>query len=408
MRSFVGALFDKTPVPFVSTAGRGLFGLGATKYNAEVQMRTMGSVSTLFAIVSRLASTTSQVDWKLYRKSDSGRDEDRVEVTRHLALQVWNKPNKFYTRQEFVESFQQHEDLVGEAWWVIGRTEGTTLPLELWPVRPDRMEPVPHPTEYLEGYIYNGPNGEKIPLTTDEVIQIRLPNPLDPYRGMGPVQSLMIDLDSVRYSAEWNRNFFINGAEPGGLIELGGTRLGDAQFRELRDRWNEQHKGVSNAHRVALLETGKWVDRKYSMRDMQFTELRNQSREFIREAFGFPKPLLGSVDDVNRANAEAAEVVFARWLIIPRLERIKQALNNDFLPLFGSTAQGLEFDYCNPVPDDREADSNELVARANAAKSLRDAGWNADDICNVVGLPDMRYEGRDNGSSEVSPTPNVA
>ncbi|NIS37117.1 MAG: phage portal protein, partial [Actinobacteria bacterium] len=72
---------------------------------------------------------------------------------------------------------------------------------------------------FLAGFLYHGPNGEQVPLSLDEVIHIRYPNPLDPYRGLGPVQSAMIDLDSARYSAEWNRNFFVNSAEPGGHLE---------------------------------------------------------------------------------------------------------------------------------------------------------------------------------------------
>lgn len=354
------------------------------------QMASMGSVGTLFAIVDALAENTSQVDWKLYRKAASGRHEDRTEITSHLALTIWNKPNRFFTRQEFTQTFQQHSDLTGEAWWVVGRNSRATFPMELWPVRPDRMSPVASPTEFLVGYIYTGPDGEKVPLRLDEVIQLRRPNPLDPYRGMGPVQSILADLDSTRYSAEWNRNFFLNSAEPGGIIEVPES-LSDGEFRELRDRWNEQHRGVSQAHRVAILEHGKWVDRKFSQKDMQFVELRGASREIIREAFRFPKPMLGTVEDVNRANADAAEVVYARWCLVPRLERIKQALNNDFLPLFGSTGQGVEFDYCNPVPEDHEAEAKQLTSRSDAAKTLVDAGWDPDDVLRVVELPDMKY-----------------
>jgi hypothetical protein len=36
------------------------------------------------------------------------------------------------------------------------------------------------------------PDGQQIPLERDEVI--RLPNPLDPYRGVGPAQSILADL----------------------------------------------------------------------------------------------------------------------------------------------------------------------------------------------------------------------
>jgi hypothetical protein len=265
--------------------------------------------------------------------------------------------------------------------------------LELWVARPDRMAPVPSATDFVAGYVYTGPSGEQIPLDTDDVIFLRTPNPMDPYRGMGAVQTVLADLDATRYSAEWNRNFFINGAEPGGIIEVD-KRLSDEEFDELKTRWDESHKGVSNAHRVAIIEQGKWVQTKFSQRDMQFSELRSQSSEFIREAFGFPKPMLGTVEDVNRANAEAAEVVFARWLLVPRLERIKQALNSGLLPLYGKdAARTLEFDYDNPVPDDKQAEADELAAKAKAAKDLVGVGYNPQDVARVVGLPEMRFTG---------------
>uniref|UniRef100_UPI003671AC98 phage portal protein n=1 Tax=Paenibacillus chitinolyticus TaxID=79263 RepID=UPI003671AC98 len=253
----------------------------------------------------------------------------------------------------------------------------------------DRMEPVPDPDDFLVGYIYRGPSGERIPLGVDDVIFLRRPNPEDPYRGMGAVQTILMDIDATKASAEWNANFFRNSAEPGGVVEVD-RRLSDDEFSEFRTRWSEQHRGVSNAHRVAVLENGlKWVDRKYSMRDMQFTELRGVNREVIREALGFPKPMLGSTDDVNRANAEAAGFVFARWLIQPRLERVREMLNTRLLPMYGATARGLESDFVSPVPEDKEAEANVLQKRALAAATLQNAGFAAADILKVVDLPEM-------------------
>ncbi|MGW3428889.1 phage portal protein [Streptomyces melanosporofaciens] len=390
MRSPLGALFsNKAPVPFVS---RGHVTMPFMhRRDAEAQMRAMGSVGTLFSIVNRTSNAVAQVDWKLWRTAKSGLPEDRTEVTSHAALDLWAKPNPFMPRQEFVETIEQHLDLTGEAWWVVARNPRAVIPLELWPVRPDRMEPVPHPEEFLTGYLYLGPSGERVELKTNEVIQLRTPNPLDPYRGMGPVQALLADIDATKFSAEWNRNFFYNSAEPGGVVEVE-KRLSDDEFNEFNARWGEQHRGVANAHRVALLEAGmKWVDRKYTMRDMQFTELRTVSREIIREAFGMPKGMLGTVDDVNRANAEAGEVMFARYLVKPRLERIKQALNNDLLPLFGATARGLEFDYCDPVPADRELEAKELAAKAEAARNMIEAGAYGPEVLAAVGLPEVSF-----------------
>lgn len=406
-RTMLGAIRNSvasrtsTPVPFASRAqSYALGGLG--RRGTTAQLESMGSVSTLFAIVNRTAKAEAQVDWKLWRKATSGKDEDRVEVTSHAALDLWNRPNAFYTQSVLVEASAQHKQLTGEQWWVIARDERSSIPLELWPVRPDRIEPVPDPEKFIAGYVYTGPNGERVPLSTEDVIFIRTPHPTDPYRGIGPVQALLTDLDAVRYSAEWNRNFFLNSAEPGGIIEVPNA-LSEPDFNQLRDRWAEQHRGVANAHRVAILEHGVWKDRKYSQRDMQFVELRHVGQEIIREAFGFPKPMLGTVDDVNRANAEAGEVMFARWLVVPDLEAVKDALNNQLLPLFGTAARGLEFDFENPVPEDRELTARELTAKADAARTLVDAGFSPEAVLSAVGLPEIAAAPAAGGEGQATP-----
>jgi HK97 family phage portal protein len=395
-RTLLGALFNRAatasaPIPFTgrATTGRhGAFGIGRS---AEAQMRAMTATGTLFAIVDRTANATALVDWKLYRKAKSGKKEDRVEVTSHAALDLWNRPNPFMPRQEFVETFQQHHDLTGEAWWVISRAKGVKLPLEMWPVRPDRMTPVPSRETFLAGYVYTSPDGEQIPLELDEVIQLRRPNPLDPYRGLSPVLSILPDLDTSRYAAEWSRAFFVNSAQPGGIIEVP-SALSDDQFDELRDRWNEQHRGVGNAHRVAILEHGKWVDRTISQRDMQFVELRGATADRIREAYGISKTAIGDFEDINRASALAAKAWFAEQQTVPRLERIKAALNHELLPLFGATTQGLEFDYCNPVPEDPDQEIARLTAMSNAAQSLAAAGYDPQAVAQAVGLPELPFD----------------
>lgn len=339
------ALKQNTERPPTSYGGSSLPTLGLGMQTSMLgSMAAYGAVGWLFAVVSRIAQGVAAPDWHLYRPVRPG---ERTEVEQHEARDLWNSPNPFYTQAELIESSQQHLDLVGEAWWVLLRAG--RRPAEIWPVRPDRMKPVPHRTEYIAGYVYTM-GAEKIPLEREDVIFLRLPNPLDPYRGLGPVQSILADLDSERFSALWNRNFFMNSAEPGGIIEFADGIEDEDEFERLRDRWNRQHQGVARSHRVAILERGHWVDRKFSMRDMQFEQMRKVNRDLILGAFGFPKHILGIAEDVNRANAEAAELMFSRWIVRPRLERIRQALNERLLPLFGG---GLEFDFEDPTPADR-------------------------------------------------------
>jgi len=413
----VGSLFnrnpDASPVPYAGPGRYSTIGALSGRSDNETYMRTMGTAGTIFQIVSLLASASASPQWRLYRKAkadgrvryttgDRGSDQ-RTEVLQHQALNVWNNPNPFNTGSAFREAGWQHMELTGECWWVVVRDPRATFPVGLWLVRPDRMEPVPSVENYIAGYVYTGPSGERVPLQRDEVILTKYPNPLDPYRGLGPVQSVLVDLDAMKYGAEWNRNFFINGAVPGGVVQVP-TNLEDHEFDQFVNRWREAHQGVSRAHRVAILEGGAtWVPSQMSIRDMDFSNLRNVSRDVIREAWGIHKSMLGNSDEVNRANATTAEEVFGRWKIIPRLDRLRDTLNNQLLPMFGSTGEGVEFDYVNPLPDDREADNAELAAKSTAAATLVTAGFDPNDVCEVVGLPDMKFL----GAAAAAPSPGL-
>lgn len=415
MRSLLGSILNSgPPVPLASRRFSAALGnLVGLNTDRTSQLGATSGSSTLFAVIDALATGVAEPGWHLHQavrdkgavcgyESETGHPcEARGHrwVEQHAALTVWERPNPWFTRQEFMEVGQQHTELAGECWWVITRVG--RIPVEIWPVRPDRMDPIPHPTKYLSGYIYTSPDGEQVPLKLDEVIFIRRPNPLDPYRGLSPIASLMVDLDAASAAAEWNRNFFRNSAEPGGVIEVDKV-LTDPEFERMVLRWNESHKGVGRAHRVAVLEHGKWIDRKYTNRDMEFSTLRGISREMVREAYRLHGHMLGLSEDVNLANSLAADVTFTRRLIKPRLGRWSGALNNDFIRMFAGGDRGdLKFVPDNPVPEDREGDATELTARTGAAKVLVDAGYDKTEVLAAVGLPDIAV------SSEPKPAPII-
>jgi HK97 family phage portal protein len=351
----------------------------------------MGAQSTIFAIVDRIATSIASVEWRLYRKA--AKPEDRTETKIHPALIVLNKPNQHYTRTEFFETLQQHFELTGEMWMLLSRATKfpNGPPIELWPVRPDRMRPVPSPTEFISGYIYK--NGrDEVPLALNDAIYNKRPSPLDPYRGIGPIGTLLIDIEGEHAASAYNTMFFHNGAEPGGILEIPEI-LSDEEFDKLVQHWEQQHKGVNNAHKVAVVEAGTWKERTYTMRDMQFEQLRRFSRETFRQAWGFPKPMLGDVEDVNRANAEAASFVFADQLLIPRLRRWRTMLNDDFLPQFGSMGEGYEFDFDAIIPRSVMDEREDKRMAAQAVQMLVAQRFDPAESLEAFGLPPISHLG---------------
>lgn len=358
------------------------------------ELEAMTAVPTLFACVERVATAVAEADWTLYLRSPTGRAEDRVPVVDHPALDLWEHPNPYMTRADFVETAAQHFELTGEQYWAIGRDDRAPgLPLSLWPVPPNRMEPVPDARRFRAGFIYLDPDGRQVPFDNDSVIYLRKPDPTDPYRGLGPVRPLLVDLESSHAAASWNRAFFRNSAEPGGIIYLDDP-LSDDDFDQLTARWNESHRGTANAHRVAVLDRGmKWASNSFSMRDLQFVELSRYSDERIMLGFGLSKTLLGQTEAVNRATAEAAEYVFGKYQLRPRLRRIRAAINQRIVPAF-AYGDLMEFDFEDPVTGNEEQENASRDSRVQAAVQLIGAGFDPDDVAEAFDLPEMRHMGR--------------
>lgn len=379
-----------------------MFQLGGTLASKEMQLRAYSMSGTLRAIVELLSSTAAQPEWKLFKKqpvdarrrystSDVG-DDNRVQVIQHAALTLWNAPSPGSTRFEFCEGANQHFELCGETFWVLDRANPSAMPTGIWYVRPDRMQEVPSlDGNNLAGWVYNTFDGQQVPLETWQVIQEKNPDPMNPFRGLSPIASIMANIQQQHLAVDYMRNVFYNGAQPDGIIQLPeGTRMTDRDFDEFTARWRESHMGVSNAGRVGVLDNGAtWVAGTQSNRDLEYGQLRLANRDEIREAYRMHKALLGTVEDVNRANAQTAEEVFSSQLEIPRLDRRKNTLNSKLLPMFGSTGMNVEFDYDDPSPANQEAAIEELVGKTTAVVNLIGAGYEPHAVLEAVGLPDM-------------------
>jgi HK97 family phage portal protein len=393
MRSLLGPLFNKAPVPF-SPVARVYGAQGRGRVPMANELDAMGASAALYAIVSRCATATAKADWHMHDTTGAAaRDvcqlcekEGVALVEKHPLMSLLSKPNPFYTRQELFESGQQHVDLVGEGWLAVSYLGA--VPYELWVLQPDRIVVVTDPQEFLLGYVYISPDGQEKPFKPSEILSMRMPAPRDPYRGMGPVQTIMSEIEGNAFSSEWNTNFYRNGARPGGVVKLS-RRMSDKEFEKLVDRWNYAHRGPSNAGKTAFLEDGDWVDVKpMSVRDMALVETSNLNRDTILLAYGASKFDVGVLEDVNRAASSSARADFAERMTVPRLDRWKGMLNNDLLPLFPMNLQsGREVVYCSPVPRDVEAARADKLASAQAYKTLRDAGVAPESAAGIAGLP---------------------
>lgn len=364
--------------PYTQQAGGGIPSgiLDGTARTQLAQMQAYGENAWVHRAVQVISQAIAATDWHLFRQNN--RTGDRVDLEQsHPLRKLWLNPNPFFTRHEFLERTGQHGELAGEAfWWVLADARG--IPVELWPLRPDRVTPVPDKDNFIKGYVYQI-GQDRIPLEVADVIHIPQPSPLDMYRGIGVTRTILEDASNEEAASQYARSVFRNSARPGGVVKVN-EGMHDAEWERMRERWKAQHQGSQNAFRTVFLDNAEWQDvRQFTAEELQFTELRRYNRDVILGAFGIPRSVVGITEDVNRSNAEAGETTFYRWVLTPRLERIKQVLNKHLVSRFGTD---LELDYNDPTPEDRERLRLEATQAARARlitvnEARQHLGWDA-------------------------------
>lgn len=318
-------------------------GLGYENY-----LKIYGQVGWLFGAVSIISESVADNAWKLYR-TDRG---EREEVTDHPLTELLKHVNRFQTWYQFSQLLQMYIGLVGESFIVLNKAKiaGVEIPVEMWLAPPQYMVVRPDATKYISHYEYRrGTNVLELPV--EDVIHIMSPDPSNPFRGLGTAQSIGVDLDSERYATRYTNRLFYNDATPGMLIEFPSLPP-KPQRDQLREEWDEIHRGWRNARKTGFL----WGGAKANLitmtnRDMDFWRLRKINRETILGAYRIPTSLMGLAEVGSRARAETDEYIFAKRVIRPALTRIREALNEQLVPMFDSR---LEVDYDDPVPENRE------------------------------------------------------
>jgi HK97 family phage portal protein len=274
-------------------------------------------ISTVYQCVRVIAETVASLPCFLYKRTASGKD--RAED--HAVYRVLHQePNPFMSPFEFKETLQGHLLLWGNAYAEI-EYNGAGRVVNLWPLRPDRMR-----LEIFNGklfYYYTTPEGGEQQLT--DVFHLRGLS-ADGLIGYSPIALARESLGLAKASEEYRARFFSNDGRPGGVLMHPGI-LGDAGYQQLRKRWDEGHQGLSNRHRVAILEEGmKWQDVGVPPDDAQFIEGQEFQKSDIAAIYGVPGYKIGLLKPgtVSFASVEQQNIDFVTDCIRPWLIRWEQ------------------------------------------------------------------------------------
>ena len=279
----------------------------------------------------------------------------------HPLARLFAEVNPFHTYRELVEITLTDLELSGNAYWVLSRRPVSGVPAEIWPVPPAWMRVVPagrgDDDSLVRRYVFRR-GGKETKLDARDVVHFRYTSPGDPYYGRSPLEAAMEAVRTDESVARAQRRAFDLGPMPGVVLKSR-TPLTKEQQTRLRADFESRFSGPDAAGQLIITDPDAEV-MPFSARprEMDFMNSARSVRDRILGCFGVPPAVLGIVEDFNRANAEAAHMLFARSTLLPKLKliaaRITQDVCSQFLP------RGITCDFASPVPADREADRKEM------------------------------------------------
>ena len=308
-----------------------LFGGGsATATGINVGVPEALRVSTILSITRKFGQDVGGAPLPV-RRPDPARPKATIDARDHFAWDLLNwQPCPEMAAVDFRSALTGHAVLRGTGYAEIewnGGMEATAL----WPLRPDRVRMVRSGVDTrIEGvpeghlaFIVTLPTGEQRVLLRHQVFV--LPGfGSDGLRGYNVVQLMREAIGLTLAAEEHGARFYNNDATPSMALMHPGNPSKTA-LENLRGSFEKKHRGLSNAHRMAVLEEGITLEKVgMTLQDAQYVATREFAvREFAR-ALDMPISKL-AVDQGNKSTSEQEDLDYIK-AVVPWAIRWEQRL----------------------------------------------------------------------------------
>ena len=325
-----GQARDK-PVDKAADAGYS-FLFGRTTSGKPVNERTAMQTTAVYACVRILAEAIASLPLHVYEYQDDG--GKKLVHDHPLYYLLHDEPNPEMTSFVFRETLMSHLLIWGNAYAQIIR-DGAGRVLGLYPLLPDKMD-VQRDDKGNIYYVYSRNSDENpmfkeygnIKLKAEDVLHIPGLG-FDGLIGYSPIAMAKNAVGMTLACEEYGASFFANGANPGGVLEHPGVLKDPSKVRES---WNSVYRGVSNAHKIAVLEEGmKYQQIGIPPEEAQFLETRKFQINEIARLYRIPPHMVGDLDKSSFSNIEQQSLEFVKYTLDPWVIRWEQSLQRSLL-----------------------------------------------------------------------------
>lgn len=227
---------------------------------------------------------------------------------------------------------------------------------------------------YIEGYGLQTAKGY-FRFSTDEIIHIKLPNPVDPFLGLAPIVPVFKNILLDRFSTEHMIRFYKAGARLGGVIKTP-QKLSKDQLTRLQRSFDQDFTGKQNHHKTLILPQGMdYQTIEQNPGETSLMEFQKGNREPIMSAYKVPPIKVGLLDGASYANAFVQLKLFYSGPIKNGTPFIEQAINQHKALLPSERQLRFRYDFSQV----EALQENELEA-TNAAKGMLEGGMTVNEV----------------------------
>ena len=261
--------------------------------------------SLIYDAITFKARCISQVRLRVYKGTE---DDPELQPITHPLYQLVKRPNEFQSFTAFQKLLDIYYNISGNAYVLLDRGGDDGIPKAMYTLRPDRVWIIPKGAKQILGYWYV-PEGKEIkdgtPILPRDVMHIKLPNPGDPFEGMGyglsPMSPLAQSGDVDNMVTGFLNRFFDSGANINTYITFD-EALDEDILEETKERYMEIYGGSDKWHEIAVLDSGGKIQRfGYSFDEMNFEAIDQRNEGRILGPLGVPLTLIPTQSGMSAA-----------------------------------------------------------------------------------------------------------
>lgn len=280
---------------------------------SRVTAKTAMGYPPLWRAINLISSSVAGLPFDVFRRQRDG--GKRVDL-RHPAQALLDRAaSPYINAYTFRRTMTSLALLHGNAYASIDRVEGRPVSLSIW-------NPANTMVRVMDGEIWYITyfNQEAVRVSSRDMLHIRGLGP-DGIVGY-PILELMADAMGVGMAAmEFGARFFGQGSNMSGLLMIPG-HFTEEKIRNTMQAWNSMQSGLSQSHKVALIQDGvKFQQLQISPDQAQFLQTReHEIRATVSNITGVPPHMLGDSTRTSHNSLESEGQSYLDYTLQPWLK----------------------------------------------------------------------------------------